>query len=214
MNKIIISFCVGMVFSTIIHSQTNSESTIKPDTISNELYPKAIVSYNFFESLVNEVSVYRKNRLISLDAFLEKKEEKNCVILDTRSKEMYDKKHVKGAIHLNFSDFTQINLDRIMYQYAGRNTQILIYCNNNFADPIKPNLQDPAFASKVSYPSEDMRSEIFNPTLMSGNSLALNIPTFINLYGYGYRNIYELDELVYTNDPRIEFEGTDVELSK
>lgn len=213
MNKIIISFCVGMAFSTLIYSQNNNESDVKADTISNESYPKAIVSYSFYDSLVNEVSAYRKNRLISLDAFLTKKEEENCVILDTRSKEMYDRKHVKGAIHLNFSDFTQFNLDQIMSEYAGRNTQILIYCNNNFADPIKPNLQDPAFVSKVALPVFEDEASI-NPTLMSGNSLALNIPTFINLYGYGYRNIFELDELVYTNDPRIEFEGTDVELSK
>ena len=40
--------------------------------------------------------------------------------------------------------------------------------------------------------------------------LALNIPTFINLYGYGYKNIYELDELVRVDDPRIEFEGAEV----
>ena len=40
--------------------------------------------------------------------------------------------------------------------------------------------------------------------------LALNIPTYINLYGYGYRNIYELDELVNINDKRIKFEGTEV----
>jgi hypothetical protein len=38
--------------------------------------------------------------------------------------------------------------------------------------------------------------------------LALNIPTFINLYGYGYRNVYELSELVSVHDPRLEFEGT------
>ncbi|WP_272914642.1 hypothetical protein [Aurantiacibacter rhizosphaerae] len=30
--------------------------------------------------------------------------------------------------------------------------------------------------------------------------LALNIPTFINLYGYGYRNIGELGEKVALND--------------
>jgi hypothetical protein len=41
--------------------------------------------------------------------------------------------------------------------------------------------------------------------------LALNIPTYINLYGYGYRNVYELHELVRVTDPRIEFEGTIVE---
>ena len=34
--------------------------------------------------------------------------------------------------------------------------------------------------------------------------------TYINLYGYGYRNIYELDELVNVNDSRIECLGTEV----
>lgn len=43
--------------------------------------------------------------------------------------------------------------------------------------------------------------------------LALNIPTYINLYGYGYRNIYELDELVNVNDSRISFEGTEVKVT-
>ena len=38
--------------------------------------------------------------------------------------------------------------------------------------------------------------------------MALNIPTYVNLYGYGYRNVYELHELVDLNDPRITFEGT------
>ena len=41
--------------------------------------------------------------------------------------------------------------------------------------------------------------------------MALNIPTHINLYGYGYRNVYELNELVNVNDPRIAFEGSIVE---
>jgi len=41
--------------------------------------------------------------------------------------------------------------------------------------------------------------------------MALNIPTYINLYGYGYRNVYELNELVNVNDPRIAFEGSIVE---
>ena len=41
-------------------------------------------------------------------------------------------------------------------------------------------------------------------------TLALNIPTFINLYGYGYRNVYELADLVSVYNSKIEFEGTDV----
>ncbi len=38
--------------------------------------------------------------------------------------------------------------------------------------------------------------------------LALNIPTYVNLYGYGYHDVYELSELVDLKDPRIAFEGS------
>ncbi len=41
-------------------------------------------------------------------------------------------------------------------------------------------------------------------------TLALNIPTFINLYGYGYKNVYELGDLVSVFMDPIKFEGTDV----
>ena len=36
--------------------------------------------------------------------------------------------------------------------------------------------------------------------------LALNIPTFINLYGYGYDNIYELKDYMDEEDDRVQFE--------
>jgi len=45
-------------------------------------------------------------------------------------------------------------------------------------------------------------------------TLALNIPTYINLYGYGYRNIYELSELVNNNSQKLEFEGTAIRIIK
>jgi hypothetical protein len=38
--------------------------------------------------------------------------------------------------------------------------------------------------------------------------MALNIPTYLNLYGYGYQNVYELNELVKVDDPRITFAGS------
>lgn len=41
--------------------------------------------------------------------------------------------------------------------------------------------------------------------------MALNVHTFINLYGYGYHNVYELDELLNMDDPRVTFEGTAVQ---
>ena len=166
---------------------------------------KAFVNFNDLESLMTEVKPHREKRLINLNEFSKKSLEKNTVILDTRSKEMYNKKHVKGAININFSDFTQDVLDDFFQQYAGKNTQILIYCNNNFEDKLATNLQDVYFISKVvrpDFPKEKIKAE-------KPKTLALNIPTYLNLYGYGYKNVFELNELVDVNDERIAFEGTD-----
>ena len=78
----------------------------------------------------------------------------------------------------------------------------MTYCNNNFdGDQID-------FESKISIPSKNENIETQILSNRKPIMLALNIPTFINLYGY--RNIYELDELVNINDPRVEFEGTEV----
>ncbi|PZP49772.1 MAG: rhodanese-like domain-containing protein, partial [Pseudopedobacter saltans] len=122
--------------------------------------------------------------------------ESNTIVLDSRSKDRYDKKHVKGAIHMAFTDFTQGNLNRLI---PDPTTRILIYCNNNFmGDQVN-------FATKTVMPVSNTLLQDTRPVM-----LALNIPTFINLYGYGFKNIYELDELVNVRDSRIQFEGTDV----
>lgn len=167
---------------------------------------KALVDFNDLEDLMTEVKPHREKRLIDLNEFSKKSLEKSTVILDARSKEMYDKKHVKGAININFSDFTQDVLDQFFEQYAGKNTQILIYCNNNFENQLATNLQDPYFMSKVVRPEIQRKEKI---KIEKPKTLALNIPTYLNLYGYGYKNVFELNELVDVNDTRIAFEGTD-----
>ena len=153
------------------------------------------VDYDAFEKLVAIVKPHRAERLVSVEKFAEMSNEKNVIILDTRSKAMYDAKHIKGAIHLNFSDFTQERLEQLI---PDKNTTILIYCNNNFDD------DEMYFPTKAYVP----------PTPNEGNemalTLALNIPTYINLYGYGYRNIFELSELISIFDKRILLEGTAV----
>lgn len=125
--------------------------------------------------------------------------EENVVILDTRSTLRYNLKHIQGAIHLSFTDFTQQSLNELI---PDPNTKILIYCNNNFeGDQFN-------FASKIAIPNKNNgNQESTTKTTM----LALNVPTYINLYGYGYRNIYELDELVNINDSRIIFEGSQID---
>ena len=81
---------------------------------------------------------------------------------------------------------------------------MLIYCNNNF----EGNQVD--FASKVAIPTA--RPRVTPATQFAARAkplmMALNIHTYVNLYGYGYRNVYELHELVNVDDPRIAFEGS------
>ena len=170
-------------------------------------YPKAKVSFDDFRNLVAEVENHREKRLIDLDTFLKMSKEPGVIILDSRSTFRYERIHVKGAQHLSFTDFTQDNLGKVIPSFE---TTILIYCNNNFDG----NQTD--FASKVAMPinrSGNIITAQFNsqekPLMM-----ALNIPTYINLYGYGYHNVYELNELVNVNDPRITFEGSIVEQSE
>lgn len=197
-----------ILFMGLISSNTQAQTPSK-------------VNFDDYEKLTKEVNIYRKDRLINWATFTQYSKEPKTVILDTRSKEMYDRKHVKGAIHMNFSDFTQDNLERLI---PDPNTRILIYCNNNFVDdPInfatksynpRPILQiKPRANSKQSMeqlPLQQIQFQGIKTEPAKELTLALNIPTFINLYGYGYRNVYELSELLSVTFPRIIFEGTDV----
>lgn len=185
------SACLVILFLTLgslIHAQN-----VEP------VYPKSLVDIDAFAKLLDEVKPHRAKRIISFDKFLKMSSEKNTVILDTRSKAMFDSLHVKGAIHLNFSDFTQGSLAQLI---PDKSTKILIYCNNNFIEPVTLK-SSPYFGSKAFMPELDADLE----TIRESITLALNIPTYINLFGYGYENVYELGELVYMNDLRIQFEG-------
>ncbi len=167
-------------------------------------YPKAKVSFDDFKRLVAEVETHRASRLIDLDTFLKMSKEPGVIILDSRSTFRFDRIHLKGAKHLSFTDFTQDNLAKVIPSFQ---TKILIYCNNNFDG----NQTD--FATKVAFSRPRTGNAVSTQFAAQAKPImmALNIPTYVNLYGYGYRNVYELDELVKVNDPRVAFEGTIVE---
>ena len=167
----------------------------------DQTYPKAKVGFDDFKQLVAEVEFHRAKRLIDLDSFIKMSEDSNTIILDTRSTFRYERIHLKGSRHLSFTDFTQENLGMVIPSFE---TRVLIYCNNNF----EGNQID--FASKVATP-QSMSGRVITAQFNAQSKplmMALNIPTYINLYGYGYHNVYELHELVNVNDPRITFEGT------
>lgn len=206
MKKFYSALIVLTLFSLSLQAQI-----IKPSKVSIEDY----------ETLIAEVKEHRKSRLLNLDEFNAEAKKPGVIILDARSDAMYNAKHIKGAIHINFSDFTQEALARLIPSFE---TEILIYCNNNFEDDVKffptkmvvPNIINVTNLSVVpninlnqnSVESSTTTKTEVTTTTTKPITLALNIPTYINLYGYGYRNVYELSELVSINDPRIEFEGT------
>jgi hypothetical protein len=115
-----------------------------------------------------EAAQHRETRRVSEAEFIRISREPSTVILDARSREKFDELHVKGAINLPFPD---IAIESLKATIPDRNTRILIYCNNNFANAEGP------FPAKIARAS-------------------LNLSTYIALYSYGYRNVYELGPLI------------------
>lgn len=140
-----------------------------------KLSTASTVDFDGFLALSQEVAAYRADRLVDLEDFNSLARQPGVIILDTRSAFAYEMGHIDGAVHLNFSDFTTAKLAETI---PDTSTTILIYCNNNFIEDIEP-------------------------VMVKSAPLALNVPTFINLYGYGYTEIYELGELVSLVDERV-----------
>lgn len=161
---------------------------------------KAFVNFDFFEKTMAQAKINRADKLIDFNTFIKMSKESQTIILDTRSKERFDKMHIKGAIHLNFSDFTQENLAN---KIPSRATNVLIYCNNNFK-------QEPIFKNNFLTKSVSFESTKIQTTSLIDQTLALNIPTYINLFGYGYKNVYELSELINSQNSLLQLEGSDV----
>ena len=125
-----------------------------------------------------EAAAHRQTRRISEDDFIRMSREPGTVVLDARSRARYDDLHVKGAVNLSFPDIAVDSLNKL---FPDRNTRILIYCNNNFAGAEGP------FPTKLP-------------------SASLNLATYIALYNYGYRNVYELGPLIDIKNSRLQFE--------
>ena len=117
-----------------------------------------------FLKVAGEAAEYRRSHRVTEDDFLRMSQEPGTIILDARSRDKYNLAHVKDALNLSFPD---IDIESLKKYLPDHNARVLIYCNNNFAG-------DPeAFPSKRAPAS-------------------LNISTYIALYTYGYRNVYEL----------------------
>lgn len=130
--------------------------------------------------VASDAAQHRESHRLSEDDFIRMSREPGTIVLDARSKEKYDELHVRGALNLSFPD---IAIDSLEQALPDRSVRILIYCNNNFSNAEGP------FPSKLP-------------------SASLNLPTYIALYDYGYRNVYELGPLIDVRESRIEFESS------
>jgi len=129
--------------------------------------------------IANEAAAHRESHRLSEAEFIRMSREPGTIVLDARSRQKYDEMHVKGAINLSFPDIAIESLERTL---PDKNTRILIYCNNNFQNAPGP------FPSKLP-------------------SASLNVSTYIALYDYGYRNVYELGPLIDIGASRLELES-------
>ena len=129
--------------------------------------------------IANEAAAQRDTHRLTESEFIRLSREPGTIVLDARSRQKYDELHVKAAMNLSFPDITIASLEDTI---PDKSTRILIYCNNNFA-----NAQGP-FPSKLP-------------------AASLNISTYIALYTYGYRNVYELGPYIDIGTSLLQFES-------
>jgi len=132
-------------------------------------------------AVAREAARQRATHRVSEEEFIRMSREAGTIVLDARSREKFDQLHVKGAINLSFPD---IAVQSLRDTIPDPSTRILIYCNNNFEKAEGP------------FPEKAARA-------------SLNLSTYIALFTYGYRNVYELAPLRELKDSKLEFEGSE-----
>jgi len=130
--------------------------------------PNPAIDMEGYLRVARDAAKHRESRRVTEEDFIKLSREPGVIILDARSKEKYDELHIAGAINLSFPDITVASLQS---KLPDKNVRILIYCNNNFKNAESP------FPAKMA-------------------TASLNLSTYISLYTYGYRNVYELGPLL------------------
>jgi len=147
---------------------------------ANSGAPNPAIDMEGYLSVSMAAARHRETRRLSEADFIRMSREEGTIVLDARSRQKFEELHIKGAINLSFPDIAVESLGRTIPDKA---TRILIYCNNNFRDAEGP------FPTKLP-------------------SASLNLSTYIALYNYGYRNVYELAPLIDIKASRLEFEAS------
>jgi len=152
-------------------------SVLAADTIPNRL-----IDYNGFQTIVIESAAERESHRLTEPQFIQAMTDTNAVLLDARTAAKYELRHIRGAVNLQFTDFTADTLAKVI---PTKGTKVLIYCNNNFE------------GSQTAFPGKYATA-------------SLNLSTYTSLKSYGYTNIFELGPLLDVHTTAIPFAGTEV----
>lgn len=183
MKRLILLALAIFAPASIACAQTKAETEVaKADTnkVAKAVINNPAIDMKGYLAVAAEAAQHRESRRLTEDEFIQMSRRPGTIILDARSQEKYNLLHIKGAINLSFPDITVESLNATL---PDKNARILIYCNNNFIGEQK------AFPTKMV-------------------TASLNLSTYIALYTYGYRNIYELGPLLDVKTSKLEFEGT------
>jgi phage shock protein E len=175
-------FCLALGSLSAQELQQQQQAPRSPKQVAAATTAEANPNINMEEHLkmAREAAEHRQQRRISEEEFIKLSKEQGVVVLDARSKQRYDELHIDGAMNLSFPDIT---VESLAKHFPDKNTKILIYCNNNFKN------NPPAFPTK-------------------SMAVALNLSTFITLYTYGYKNVYELGPLLDLETTKLKLVGT------
>jgi len=174
--------CVIALIQTTIHPTPHPQPTLPAPTVAATPPAEPTISNPAIDmpgylQVSVEAAAYRERHRVSEAEFIRLSQEPGTIVLDARSAQKYATLHIKGAVNLSFPDITVQSLQQTLPDH---NTRILIYCNNNFENAPEP------------FPSKRANA-------------SLNLSTYIALYSYGYRNVYELGPLLDINASRLTF---------
>jgi hypothetical protein len=144
--------------------------------------PNELIDYGKYLQIAREVQPVREKHRLTEERFAAMAAEPGTIVLDARSADKFQLRHIKGAVSLPFTDFTAESLAAAI---PAKTTRILIYCNNNFRGaPVSLRSKSPA--------------------------ASLNISTYVALATYGYTNVYELGPLLDVKTTKLIFEGEEI----
>ena len=144
--------------------------------------PNELIDYKKYLQIAREVQPVREKRRLTEEQFAAMAAEPGTVVLDARSADKFKLRHIKGAVSLPFTDFTERSLAKALPE---KTTRVLIYCNNNFR------------GAPISLESK-------------AGPASLNISTYIALATYGYTNVYELGPLLDVKTTKLVMEGEEI----